>query len=60
VRSFADIYPFLAPGELIAGARNADYAAAWDKAQAGSFAARTAAPPSGGAGRLARHAAIPA
>jgi hypothetical protein len=31
VRSFAEVYPFLASGELIAGTRNADYAAAWDK-----------------------------
>jgi glutamate synthase domain-containing protein 2 len=60
VRSFAEVYPFLASGELIAGTRNADYAAAWDKAEAGSFAARLPAAISAGAGRLALHAAIPA
>jgi glutamate synthase domain-containing protein 2 len=62
VRSFAEVYPFLASGELTAGTRNAYYAAAWDKAEAGSFAAKLQAPAaiSAGAGRLALHAAIPA
>jgi glutamate synthase domain-containing protein 2 len=34
VRSFAEIYPFLAPGELLSGSRHRSYARAW--AMAGS------------------------
>jgi glutamate synthase domain-containing protein 2 len=38
VKAFADIYPFLEPGELIAGASRPDYAAYWAMADAASFA----------------------
>jgi glutamate synthase domain-containing protein 2 len=47
VRSFADVYQFLEPGELLAGARHPHYAEQWAMADAGRFAAlppiRTAA-----------------
>jgi hypothetical protein len=38
VRSFADVYTFLEPGELLAGARHAHYAEQWAMADAGRFA----------------------
>jgi glutamate synthase domain-containing protein 2 len=38
VKAFADIYPFLAPGELVAGSIRPDYAAYWAMADAASFA----------------------
>ena len=39
-RSFAEIYPRLAPGELLSGARDPIYAWQWQLADAGSFAPR--------------------
>ncbi len=39
VKSFAEIYPCLTPGELVAGSGNAYYARNWAMAEAGSFAA---------------------
>ena len=38
VRSFAEVYTFLEPGELLAGARHAHYAEQWAMADAGRFA----------------------
>jgi glutamate synthase domain-containing protein 2 len=38
VRSFAEVYPFLEPGELLAGTRHAQYAQQWAMADAGRFA----------------------
>jgi glutamate synthase domain-containing protein 2 len=38
VRSFAEVYPFLEPGELLAGARDPHYAEQWARADAGRFA----------------------
>jgi len=38
VRSFAEVYIFLEPGELLAGARHAHYAEQWAMADAGRFA----------------------
>jgi glutamate synthase domain-containing protein 2 len=38
VRSFAEVYTFLEPGELLAGARHAHYAEQWAMADAGCFA----------------------
>ena len=38
VRSFAEVYPFLEPGELLAGTRHAQYAEQWAMADASRFA----------------------
>jgi glutamate synthase domain-containing protein 2 len=38
VRNFAEVYPFLEPGELLAGARHPKYAEQWAMADAGRFA----------------------
>jgi hypothetical protein len=38
VKSFAEIYPFLGPGELLAGTRDPLYAQQWAMADAGRFA----------------------
>jgi hypothetical protein len=38
VKSFAEVYPFLEPGELLAGTRHAQYAQQWAMADAGRFA----------------------
>jgi hypothetical protein len=38
VKSFAEIYPFLELGELLAGARHAQYAQQWALADASRFA----------------------
>jgi glutamate synthase domain-containing protein 2 len=38
VKTFADVYPFLAPGELVAGTSRPDYAACWAMSDAASFA----------------------
>jgi glutamate synthase domain-containing protein 2 len=38
VKSFAEVYPFLERGELLAGTRNAHYAQQWAMADAGRFA----------------------
>jgi glutamate synthase domain-containing protein 2 len=38
VRTFADVYPFLEPGELLAGTRDASYAQQWAMADARRFA----------------------
>jgi hypothetical protein len=38
VRSFAEVYPFLDRGELLAGTRNAHYAQQWAMADARRFA----------------------
>jgi glutamate synthase domain-containing protein 2 len=40
VASFRDLYPRLKPGELLTGSDHADYAAAWDMADAASFRPR--------------------
>ncbi len=40
IRSFAEIYPSLAPGELLHGARDDRYARHWELADAGAFAPR--------------------
>lgn len=45
VKSFAEVYPGLAAGELIAGARDEHYARQWALADASSFAAREPARP---------------
>ena len=37
--TFAELYPALAPGELLAGARDASLAKAWEMAGAESFRA---------------------
>src|SRR5262249_50382377 len=37
VKSFAELYPFLAERELLAGSSNASYAQTWAIAQASSF-----------------------
>ena len=41
IRSFAELYPALADGELVRGTKDARFAAAWSLADAGSFAPRT-------------------
>jgi glutamate synthase domain-containing protein 2 len=41
-RSFAEVYPQLQPGELLAGSQDAGYAANWAMAEATSFAPRRA------------------
>jgi glutamate synthase domain-containing protein 2 len=38
VKSFAEVYPFMEPGELLAGTRHAQYAQQWAMADAGRFA----------------------
>jgi hypothetical protein len=38
VKSFAEVYSFLAPGELMAGTRHARYAQQWALADASGFA----------------------
>jgi hypothetical protein len=43
VRSFADLYPPLAPGELIAGTRDGRFRTAWEMASAKEFRAVPAA-----------------
>ena len=44
MQSFAEVYPRLAAGELLAGAGDEHYARQWALADAGSFAAREARP----------------
>jgi glutamate synthase domain-containing protein 2 len=46
VASFAELYPMLAPGELIAGTDSARFKAAWAMARADRFGAGEAASPS--------------
>jgi hypothetical protein len=43
VKSFVDLYPALAPGELIAGTRDERFKAAWAMASAKEFRALPAA-----------------
>ncbi len=42
VASFKQLYPTLEPGELLAGTRHAEYALAWQRARADSFAPQPA------------------
>jgi glutamate synthase domain-containing protein 2 len=59
VRSFAEIYPALVPGELAAGTAGGYYAEMWARAEAGSFAEAAPGPaaPVPGARGLLLHAA---